>query len=148
SPRPALERALLVGVPDELAPRVRDEVEALEPLFARATVLAGENATAGALAAAAPGGDGGHLACHGELRADNRLFASLKLADGRFTVRDAYRLKLDSALVVLSACETGMSAIAAGDEIMGLARGFFSAGAPCLVLSLWTVDDEAAAALM
>ena len=38
-----------------------------------------------------------------------------------------------------------MSAIAPGDEIIGLARGFFSAGAPSLLLTLWTVDDEATA---
>ena len=35
-----------------------------------------------------------------------------------------------------------------GDELIGLARGFFSAGAPTLLLSLWTVDDEATAGLM
>ncbi|MGQ0541856.1 MAG: CHAT domain-containing protein, partial [Blastocatellia bacterium] len=36
----------------------------------------------------------------------------------------------------------------AGDEILGLARGFLSAGALSLVLSLWTVNDKAAAELM
>ncbi|HYP54564.1 MAG TPA: CHAT domain-containing protein, partial [Pyrinomonadaceae bacterium] len=48
----------------------------------------------------------------------------------------------------LSACETGVSAVAPGDELIGLARGFFAAGAHSLVLSLWTVDDEATADLM
>ena len=41
-----------------------------------------------------------------------------------------------------------MSAVAPGDELIGLARGFFSAGAPSLLVSLWTVDDESTAALM
>jgi len=49
---------------------------------------------------------------------------------------------------VLSACETGVSTIAPGDELIGLARGFFSAGVPTLLMSLWTVDDEATAELM
>jgi CHAT domain-containing protein len=31
---------------------------------------------------------------------------------------------------------------------MGLARGFFSAGAPSLLVSLWMVDDEATTQIM
>jgi CHAT domain-containing protein len=57
-------------------------------------------------------------------------------------------LNLHCALVTLSACETGVSAVAPGDELIGLARGFFAAGSPSLVLSLWTVDDDATAELM
>ena len=64
------------------------------------------------------------------------------------TARDAYELDVGASLVTLSACETGVSAVAPGDELMGLVRGFFYAGAPTLVLSLWTVDDEATAELM
>jgi CHAT domain-containing protein len=48
----------------------------------------------------------------------------------------------------LSACETGVNAVSPGDELIGLARGFFSAGIPTLLVSLWTVDDEATADLM
>src|SRR5918996_4002336 len=64
------------------------------------------------------------------------------------TVRDAYSLKLNCGLVTLSGCETGMNAVAPGDELMGLARGFFSAGSPTVMLSLWTIDDEATVDLM
>ena len=60
----------------------------------------------------------------------------------------SYALDVGASLVTLSACETGVSAVAPGDELMGLVRGFFYAGAPTLVLSLWTVDDEATAELM
>ena len=89
-----------------------------------------------------------HLACHGQFRPDNPLFSSLRLGDGWLTVRDAYTLDVGASLVTLSACETGVSAVAPGDELIGLVRGFFSAGAPSLLLSLWTVDDEATAELM
>jgi CHAT domain-containing protein len=64
------------------------------------------------------------------------------------TVRDAAALELDCQIVSLSACETGMSEIAPGDELLGLARGFFASGAPSLLVSLWTVDDDATATLM
>ncbi len=89
-----------------------------------------------------------HLACHAQFRSDNPLFSSLRLGDGWFTARDAYGLKLNCGLVTLSACETGMNAVAPGDELMGLARGFLSAGSPTVVMSLWTIDDQATTELM
>jgi CHAT domain-containing protein len=147
-PRRPLRSAALFGFPDAQMPWVRDEVSALAPLFPKATALLDDQATLGALHAQAPVADVLHLACHGQFRPDNPLFSSLRLADGWLTVRDAYGLDLNCQLVVLSACETGVSKIAPGDELIGLARGFFSAGAPTLLVSLWTVDDESTASLM
>jgi len=147
-PRRPLRSAALFGFPDTQVPRVRDEVSALAPLFPTAAALLDDEATLGALHAQAPAVDVLHLACHGQFRPDNPLFSSLRLADGWLTVRDAYGLDLNCQLVALSACETGVSKIAPGDELIGLARGFFSAGAPTLLVSLWTVDDESTARLM
>jgi CHAT domain-containing protein len=89
-----------------------------------------------------------HLACHGQFRPDNPLFSALRLGDGWLTVRETYELDLEGRLVTLSACETGAAEIAPGDELIGLVRGFFSAGAPSLLVSFWTVDDAATARLM
>ena len=50
--------------------------------------------------------------------------------------------------MTLSACETGASSPNAGDEIVGLTRGFFYAGTPSLVVSLWKVNDEVTTVLM
>ncbi len=107
-----------------------------------------DEATLAALREHAPAADVLHLACHGQFRPDNPLFSSLRLGDGWLTARDAYTLDTRASLVALSACETGVSAVAPGDELLGLVRGFFYAGAPSLLLSLWTVDDEATAELM
>jgi len=148
APRRPFHRAVLLGVPDKVAPRVRDEVMALAPLFPESIVLLDEEATRAALFDQAPGANLLHLACHGRFRSDNPLFSSLQLADDWLTVRDAYRLNLNCDLVTLSACETGVSQVAPGDELIGLARGFFAAGAPALLVSLWKVDDEATAKLM
>ncbi len=147
-PPSSFDHALLVGVADDETPHVREEVAALAPLFTAATVLLDEEATLSSLHALAPAADVLHLACHGEFRPDNPLFSSLRLGDGWLTVRDAYALDFGGGLVTLSACETGVSAIAPGDELIGLVRGFLSTGAPTLLLSLWTVDDEATAELM
>jgi CHAT domain-containing protein len=139
---------VLLGVPDPQAPRVRDEVASLVSLFPEVVALLDDQATLAALREQAPTADVLHLACHGQFRPDSPLFSSLRLADGWLTVRDAYNLDLPNGLVTLSACETGMNAIAPGDELIGLARGFLSAGAPSLLVSLWTVDDESTAMLM
>lgn len=147
-PQRPTARAVLFGVPDERAPRVRDEILALAPLFPSSVALLEEEATLRALDEHAPSADVLHLACHGQFRPDNPRFSSLRLSDGNLTVRDAGNLKLQCALVTLSACETGVSAVSPGDELIGLARGFFSAGAPSLLLSLWTVDDAATVELM
>jgi CHAT domain-containing protein len=146
--RRSLSKALLLGVADEQTPRVRDEIEAIAPLFPETIALQNDDATIEALRRQAPFADVVHLACHGQFRPDNPLFSSLKLGDGWLTVREAYDLNLHCALVTLSACETGVSAVAPGDELIGLARGFFAAGSPSLLISLWTVDDDATAELM
>jgi len=147
-PQRQLRRALLLGCPDERVVRVENEVRVLAPLFPEAKVLLGEQATLEALYTFAPDADVLHIACHGQFRPDNPLFSSLRLADGSLTARDAYHLDLRCGLVTLSACETGMSEIAPGDELIGLARGFFVAGAPSLLVSLWNVDDDSTAMLM
>jgi CHAT domain-containing protein/tetratricopeptide (TPR) repeat protein len=147
-PRRSLRYAVLFGVADQSAPKVRDEIGTLAPLFPASVALIDERATLDALHIKASSADVLHLACHGQFRPDNPLFSSLKLSDGWLTARDAYNLDLNCGLVTLSACETGVSAVAPGEEIMGLARGFFSAGAPSLLVSLWTVNDEATADLM
>ncbi|HEX8290844.1 MAG TPA: CHAT domain-containing tetratricopeptide repeat protein [Pyrinomonadaceae bacterium] len=147
-PSRPFERALLMGVADEQTPRVRDEIQALAPLFAEASALLDADATVAALRERAPAADVLHLACHGQFRPDSPLFSSLRLGDGWLTARDAYTLDVGAGLVTLSACETGVSAVAPGEELLGLVRGFFYAGAASLLLSLWTVDDEATAELM
>ncbi len=142
------KNALLIGFADENIPLVNQEIETIEKIFIKTKTFTGKMATFENYTKNAPDFDVLHLACHGQFRADNPLFSSLHLADGFITVKDICSQKLKADLVTLSACETGLNKIFAGDEILGLARGFLSAGVKSLILSLWTVSDEATAELM
>jgi CHAT domain-containing protein len=128
-------------------PCVFEEVQSIAAEMP-ATVLIEEQATRAALIEAAPAHRIVHLAAHGEARLDDPTFAHLALADGQLYTADIFNLDLRGALVVLSACETGRSVVAGGDELIGLSRGFLHAGASTLVQSLWRVEDRSTARLM
>jgi CHAT domain-containing protein len=68
--------------------------------------------------------------------------------DGYLRLRDLYNLRLDADLVVLSACRTALGKDIRGEGLMALTRGFMYSGAPRVAASLWSLDDEATAALM
>src|SRR5262249_32613370 len=67
------------------------------------TYLIEEEATREAVLAEAPLRDVLHVAAHGEARLDNPLFAHINLADGQLGMVDVFNLRLDGALVTLSA---------------------------------------------
>lgn len=141
-------RAMLVGFADERIPLVENEIKAISKVLPDARCLNGKAATFDAFSAGAGDNDVLHIACHGQFRSDNPMFSSLHLADGWVTVRDLVAKRIVAGLVTLSACETGISKIFAGEEILGLARGFLAAGARSMIVSLWAVNDIAATEMM
>jgi tetratricopeptide (TPR) repeat protein len=108
-----------------------------------------DEATIARLIDEAPGSPIIHLATHGHSRLDAPNFSAILLADGRFNAIDAFGLNLKKCeLVTLSGCETGLALGGGGDEQLGLGRAFLAAGASSLVMSLWSVEDQATSELM
>ena len=125
-----------------------DEVRAVAALYRQPKVLTGPQATADAVRHTMDGAQLVHIAAHGRFRADNPQFSAIDLADGPLTVYDLERVRRGPRQLVLSACDSGLSAVHAGDELMGLAGAVFSLGTSTLIASVVPVADDDAMALM
>ncbi len=144
-----VRKPLVVGVADDTIPYAVEEAEGVASLFPDATLLVGKEATHQRIQSLAATHDMLHLASHAVFRNDNPTFSGIPLKDGWLTLHDIYNLELKAnALVTLSACDTGVSSVSPGDELVGLTRGLFYAGTPSLVVSLWEVNDETTGKLM
>lgn len=148
SGRNALGTALLMGVASPELPHVAAELARLKDILPNSRIFQQADATLAAFHANAPDCRLLHIAAHALYREDNPLFSGLQCADGWLLARDLYDMKLTCELAALSACQTGVAFVQAGDELFGLARGFLAAGARAVAASLWPADDEATACLM
>jgi CHAT domain-containing protein len=143
-----MSASLVMGIPDQRAPQILAEVQSIAAILPKAELLLGTQATADTLRIKGSQSALLHIATHGTYRQDNPMFSGIRLGDGYLNLYDLYQMRLSARHVTLSGCATGMNFVAAGDELLGLERGLFCAGAASLLLSLWDVHDRSTAELM
>ena len=79
--------------------------------------------------------------------ANRRAEALGSTDDGILTAEEIAGLDLHGVeLAVLSACGTGLGQVEAGEGVIGLRRAFRVAGVQSLIMTLWSVEDEATVA--
>ena len=140
--------ALVLGVSDDNAPWILHEAQEVARVLPDARLLLGAKATGQALRELGPLSSRIHIATHGIFRRDNPMFSAIRLGDAYLSLYDLYGMRLPVDLLTLSGCATGLSVVAAGDEILGLSRGLLYAGAKTLLLTLWDVHDRSTAEVM
>ncbi|HEY0704813.1 MAG TPA: CHAT domain-containing protein [Candidatus Acidoferrales bacterium] len=140
--------SLIFGLPDQIAPFIRDEVEIVADILPNARVYMDDQATEAVLKEQGRLAQYIHIATHGKFRADNPMFSGVRLGESYLNVHDLYKMRLPADLITLSGCATGLNSVLAGDELVGLARGLLAAGPRALLLSLWDVNDESACLFM
>jgi tetratricopeptide (TPR) repeat protein len=140
--------ALVLGVPDERAPLIEEEVRRVAEALPGSKLVLGAEKADEALRAKGVNFKWVHIATHGVFRQDSPMFSGIRLGASYLNLFDLYQLKLDAELVTLSGCATGLNAVSTGDELLGLTRGLLYAGAQSLLLTLWDVNDESTAEFM
>lgn len=141
-------------------PGARREATELAAFFGDAgEAFVGDAATEARARDVMPGARYVHLAVHGWLNETFPLNSALAFTipeqpdpekgNGLLQAWEVMdQLRLDTDLVVLSACDTGLGPASGGDGLLGLSRAFRFAGARSVVASLWPIADETTPAFM
>jgi len=98
-----------------------------------------------------------HIATHGIINDEKPQLSgiifsqptdSVYTEDGILYSNETYNLDLNTDLVVLSSCESGIGKLVLGEGLMALTRGFLYSGTSNIVVSLWKVSDKHTSQLM
>jgi CHAT domain-containing protein len=141
-------------------PGAHKEIESVARHFSGARIFVGDRASEENLQELDTAGERArfryiHFATHAYFSGDSPDLSAIVLrqpgndrADGYLTVAELPRYRLDSDLVVLSACETATGRSVDGEGMMGFAYALLIAGNRGTVAALWKVPDEATALFM
>lgn len=68
--------------------------------------------------------------------------------DGLLEASEIIKMKLNSDLVVLSSCNSGLGKLDQSEGIIGMTKAFYEAGVKSVIVSLWPVNDKYTSKLM
>lgn len=124
----------------------KEEIQGLNSMLANGFTLLSEEATEKRFKENASQSSIIHLSTHSFLHKNQPLIIFSQNAedkeDGYLESGEILQLKLNSNLVVLSSCRSGLGVIDEAEGIIGMQKAFFEAGAKSIVVSLWDVNDK------
>jgi CHAT domain-containing protein/tetratricopeptide (TPR) repeat protein len=122
------------------------EIENINDVVSNGLVFLSEEATETNFKLNAPGSKIIHLSTHSLLYKNQPLIIFSQQADGDddgyLEVSEILQLDLQSDLIVLSSCRSGLGKIDEAEGILGMQKAFFEAGASSIIVSLWDVNDK------
>lgn len=147
-PHHGREQALIFCRNNGELPHVDKEGDLLAGIFSPGgKIFKGEKAHLGLLDEKQAHYDVIHIACHGRFIPEQPFLSGVDIPPNSSESRQTYLLDFfgkcfDTNLATLSACDTGLTNYTDADELIGLSRGLFAAGAASAILSLWQVADQ------
>ncbi|WP_116126121.1 CHAT domain-containing protein [Lewinella sp. IMCC34183] len=151
SPTRGADELLRGGAGLGALPYNREEVEQVAGLVANAQTYFGADASRARFLEELSGNRILHLSSHGSVHPTDPNLSFVAFSQGGDSLQreellyfnDLYGLPIDNELTVLSACETSLGQLAAGETTMSLASAFATAGSRSTLTTLWEVDDRA-----
>lgn len=135
------------------------EIEGIQSIFSKYILglFRGRSATEENFKNFAPHAQIIHIAAHQIIDENHPFSSKIILAAngldnekyGSLNVGELLDMKLNGDLVVLSACQTGKGGkFIMGDGFRSMAQGFYLAGIPSVVMTMWNVEDQQSCELM
>ncbi len=147
--------SLVAIVPDEYSlPEAGNEVGGIpKSHFMKYTLLRNGDAEKDRVLRSLRNFDVVHIASHAVMNQWFPLYSSIRCSNENIKLYEILGAKLNSKLVILSACETGLSVSSNGgfpenEDILSFSRAFLYGGANTVIASLWIVNDKSTAELM
>ena len=123
-----------------------EEISSIDETIDDNVILLSSSATESNFKADAPNSKIIHISSHSFLIKDQPfvMFSQQKdeKDDGFLELGEIIQLGLNSEMVVLSSCRSGLGRVDAAEGIIGMQKAFFEAGSKSVVVSLWDVNDK------